>query len=129
MPARRKYSRDAENPDPQAAERPSEILQIARRLAAVRALRDAALPVDVSNGRAWDLLLVLYAEGELISSHAFKAAGVPNTSGLRWIDRLEELGLARRRSPSDNFKVALLSLAAEGLRRMTDLLTRIAALP
>ena len=111
------------------APRPTAILQVARHLAAMRALREGALPADVSNGRPWDLLLVLYAQGELISSHAFKAAGVPHTSGLRWLDRLEELGLTRRRCPPDNFKAAYVSLTDEGLRRMTELLGQIAALP
>jgi DNA-binding MarR family transcriptional regulator len=108
--------------------RTPEFRDVAHRLSETRRLREKALPADVSNSRAWDLLLVLYAEGEMITSHVFKAAGVPHTSGLRWLDRLDELGLAQRRSLPDNFQVALVSLTAEGMELMTDLLTRIAAL-
>ena len=55
---------------------------------------------------AWDILLDLYvakARGKLISvSSSCIAAGTSNTTGLRWLRRLERSGaIVRRPDPTD----------------------------
>jgi DNA-binding MarR family transcriptional regulator len=128
MSARRRYAR-REHASDKVEGRTPQLVHVADRLTKTRRLREDELPHDLSNTRAWDLLLALYAEGEMITTQTLKAGGVPHASGLRLLDRLDSLGLTQRRSPPDNFRVALVSLTADGYSRMTRLLARIAELP
>jgi len=75
-----------------------------------RRLRDCLFPGGIFADPAWDMLLDLYGchlEGETVCiSNACAAAGVPTTTALRWVNRLEEAGLVERRpDPADNRRI------------------------
>lgn len=76
---------------------------------------------------AWDMLLELYAlncEGRRVSvSKLSVAAGVPGTTGLRWIDKLEAEGLiVREGDPLDGrrFWIELSEFGAMTMRLYFD---------
>jgi len=80
---------------------------------------------------AWDMLLELYAlegEGRRISvSKLSLAAGVPCTTALRWLDKLEaESLLVREDDPSDGRRVWV-KLSAAGITAMDSFFRQIAA--
>jgi DNA-binding transcriptional ArsR family regulator len=75
-----------------------------------RRLRDGMFPEGIFADPAWDMLLDLFAcklEGTRVCvSNACSAAGVPQTTALRWVDRLEECGLVERRpDPVDSRRI------------------------
>ena len=89
-----------------------------------RRLRERLLPAELFADPAWDVLLDLYAselEGRPVSiSSACIAAAVPATTALRWLGRLEELGLTEREDdPLDSRRsyVRLTVRAREGIER------------
>jgi DNA-binding transcriptional ArsR family regulator len=84
-----------------------------------RRLREGLFPPGLFADPAWDLLLDLFAckleDKRVCVSSACSAAGVPQTTALRWIDRLEECGLVKRlpdRDDSRRIYVELTDLAA-----------------
>lgn len=75
-----------------------------------RRLRGLLFPENVFADPAWDMLLDLFAcklEGNRVCiSDACMAASVPTTTALRWVNRLEQLGLVERLSdPEDSRRV------------------------
>jgi DNA-binding MarR family transcriptional regulator len=82
-------SRSIDRADP---ERASRALQLARRHLKQRRLRGGIFGNDLFREPAWDIMLELYcawATGREISiMEAIIAAGVPNTTGLRHLERL-----------------------------------------
>lgn len=75
-----------------------------------RRLREGLFPEGIFADPAWDMLLDLFAckmEGNRVGVlSACSAAGVPQTTALRWVDRLEECGLVeRRRDPQDSRRI------------------------
>lgn len=108
------------------------LVQLAEKLYKARRVRERFFPVDLFVEPTWDLLLDLYIahhrERIVITSGACIAAGVPLTTGLRWIEKLEEAGVIRRApSPSDH-RLVLISLTEESLEKMHNLLREIALL-
>lgn len=84
---------------------------------------------------AWDVLLALYlAENNgtvpTVSSLA-KAARIPLTTAIRWIDYLEEKRLIERQRSSDDGRASTVILSADGRARIegyfADVLVRMAA--
>ncbi len=77
----------------------SRLSQVRRYLRA-RRLRERLFPADLFADPAWDMLLDLYAselEEQAVSiSSACVASAVPATTALRWLGRLEQLGLIER---------------------------------
>ena len=71
---------------------------------------------------AWDMLLELYAShlGRHIvsTSELVAASAVPATTALRWIDKLDSVGLARRIADPDDRRRVLVQLSGEGLAKM-----------
>lgn len=84
----------------------NERAEFASRLYRSRRLRGKYFTDALFADAAWDILLLLYsleAEGKRVSvSAACASAGVPESTGHRWIERLinEEL-VVRERHPSD----------------------------
>ncbi|HEY0013725.1 MAG TPA: MarR family transcriptional regulator [Allosphingosinicella sp.] len=75
-----------------------------------RRLRESLFPEGLFADPAWDMLLDLFAsrlEGHKVCvSSACSAASVPQTTALRWVDRLEECGLVvRRPDPQDSRRI------------------------
>lgn len=91
--------------------------------------RDNFFPEGLFADPAWDILLDLYIAGYLGKdigvSSACVGASVPQTTGLRWLDRLVELGLVNR-SRRDGRSITV-SLSDEATVRMTDLLAAMSA--
>ncbi|MFZ5746895.1 MAG: hypothetical protein ACOY45_04465 [Pseudomonadota bacterium] len=88
-----------------------------RRYLRARRLRERLLPADLFADPAWDMLLDLYAaefEGKRVFvTSACLAAVVPTTTGLRWISRLIEYGLIRRREDMGDGRRGVLEITPD----------------
>jgi hypothetical protein len=77
-----------------------ETVLIARRYLASRRRRSEILTTDLFADPAWDMLIDLFAawgEGRRVSvSSVCMASGVPKSTALRWIPKMELEGLVRR---------------------------------
>jgi len=97
-------------------------VQIAKRYLRARRERVRLFPEDLFADPAWDILLDLYvaeATKQRISiSAACIASGVPSTTGLRWIGRLEELGLVRRNDDPSDRRRAYISLTPHAVSKV-----------
>lgn len=91
--------------------------------------RDSFFPEGLFADPAWDILLDLYVArylGKPIGvSSACVGASVPQTTGLRWLERLVDLGLVSR-SRRDGRSITV-RLTEETADRMTDLLAAMSA--
>lgn len=102
------------------------------RLAAAKAwkrageLRHRISPEPIFGDPAWDLLLDLYiarAEGRRVAiSNASAAAGVPPTTGLRWIAKLQQLGWIGRIGDVRDGRRAFVFLTDDGVQLIESLL-------
>lgn len=97
--------------------------QVVRRLLWARRLRDQQFGFGLFADPAWDILLEVYAADlaqQRISVSDLRArAGVPKTTAMRWISKLEEDGwLVRQADPLDRrrYWLSLTSQASERLR-------------
>lgn len=101
----------------------------ARRVLRVRQQRNAILGADSFRDPAWDMLLDLYAQdggesGTMISALCI-ASGVPQTTALRYIYRLAELGLVEIADhPSDQRRtmVRLADHVPARIERLLDMM-------
>jgi len=95
---------------------------IAKRYLRARRERARLFPEELFADPAWDILLDLYvaqANKQRISiSAACIASGVPSTTGLRWIGRLEELGLVRRNDDPNDRRRAYIALTPTAVSRV-----------
>jgi len=92
-------------------------------------MRRQAFAADLFADPAWDMLLELYAikcEDRRISiSKLSFAAGVPSTTALRWIDKLEVEGLVVRTEDPMDARRVWIALSPSGLAAMDSYLRRI----
>jgi DNA-binding MarR family transcriptional regulator len=99
---------------------------VARRLYALRRMRERWLEVRLFADPAWDILLDLYvagAEGRHISmSSACIAAAVPATTAQRWIRALERAGLVERHPDPRDQRRVYVSLTDHAQARLTSML-------
>jgi hypothetical protein len=105
--------------------------KVARWIIKAREVRSHILGAHIFADPAWDILLELYAltcEGRRVSvSKLSMVAGVPSTTALRWIDKLEsERLLVRTDDPLDARRVwiTLSQCAHSGLHSFIDRLSR-----
>ncbi len=108
-----------------------ENLKLAVSLYTLRRKRDAAAARRGLFGEpGWDILLDLYiAEGrrtEVQVSSVCLDAGVPSTTILRWIARLEQEGLIYRIADSADARRRYVRLTPDGRTMMRDLLRSMA---
>jgi DNA-binding transcriptional ArsR family regulator len=100
--------------------------EFARRLLRVRAQRNEILATEIMRDPAWDMLLDLYAhEGRtrgMMVSALCAASGVPQTTALRHIYRLAELGLVEITDHPTDQRRTMVRLAADVPPRMERLL-------
>jgi hypothetical protein len=87
-----------------------EQLDLVRRLLKARRMRARYFPDDLFGEPAWDMLLDIYlsrAEGRLLSvSDVCIAAEVPFTTALRWVRKLESVGMmVRVNDPVDRRRI------------------------
>lgn len=102
----------------------NERAEFATRLYRSRRLRGKYFTDALFADAAWDILLLLYsleAEGKRVSvSAACASAGVPESTGHRWIERLIKATLiVRERHPSDR-RVSWVRLSDRTLKAMDD---------
>lgn len=96
--------------------------RMVREIVAARRAREAIMGSDLFGDPAWDLLLELYAaslaQHRLSTTELSIASTVPATTSLRWIDKLESVGLAKRiDDPLDSRRVWI-EITADGKARM-----------
>lgn len=85
---------------------PDQLIGLAKRLYAARSRRQNFLSSELFGEPGWDMLLALFiAEPKgrrLTVSNLCAASWCPDTTALRWIERLGQLDLVRRtKSPFD----------------------------
>jgi Transcriptional regulators len=108
----------------------AETLRVAQALYALRRRRDSATQVKGLFGEpAWDImldLLIAHKQGsELQVSSVCLEAGVPSTTILRWIARLEREGLIYRQTDSSDLRRRYVRLTDDGLAMMRNILGAI----
>lgn len=110
-----------------------ENLRVAKQLYEARRRRDAAASIKGLFGEpGWDILLDLFIAREtrtaLQVSSVCAGAGVPSTTTLRWIARLEREGLITRTADQDDARRRYVSLTNKGLSLTVGLLEAIGPL-
>ena len=108
-------------------------LSVALQLYEARRRRDAAASIKGLFGEpGWDILLDLFiarkTRAALQVSSVCAGAGVPSTTILRWIARLEREGLLSRTADQDDARRRYVSLTSKGLKLATELLEAIGPL-
>jgi len=107
-----------------------DLIQLAERLYKTRRARERFFPSDLFAEPAWDLLLDLYIAHHrkrvVSTSGACIAAGVPQSTGLRWLEKLETASLIIRTPCPIDHRLVLITLTDESVDRMSDLLIQIA---
>jgi DNA-binding MarR family transcriptional regulator len=111
----------------------AEAFRLAKALYALRRRRDAATPIRGLFGEpGWDILLDLFIARErgmdLQVSSVCIEAGVPSTTILRWISRLERDGLVYRAADNGDARRRYVRLTAEGNALMRQVLRSIGSL-
>ena len=105
-------------------------LGVAKRLYALRRLREVYFARSIFGEPSWDILLDLYvarAESKRITvSSACIASAVPATTGLRWITTLEEEGLIRRYREGTDRRLVFVTLTDLGFGTLTRFLEQVA---
>lgn len=111
----------------------AEAFRLAKALYALRRRRDSATSIKSLFGEpAWDILLDLYiaqkSRAELQVSSVCIEAGVPSTTILRWIARLEREGLVYRAADKGDARRRYVRLTSEGHALIVRLLGAIGSL-
>jgi predicted transcriptional regulator len=100
---------------------------IAEWLYSERIYRSAQFNSLLFGEPAWDMLLDLFIQkvaGRRVSSGSLcLGANVPLTTGLRYIELLEDDGLVRRYTPADDKRLALVEYTPDGYKRMREYLS------
>lgn len=107
------------------------IAQFAAGLRAIRLRRNELLGMPVFRDPAWDMLLDLVVaadERRAVSvSGLCHASGVPTTTALRHVERLERLGLLTRTPDSTDKRRFWVDGEPEALGRVREILARLQA--
>ncbi len=106
-----------------------DLLALAQRLTLSRERRGRYLSPELFGEPGWDMMIALFssdAEGRRMTvTNLSEASGVPNTTALRWIEKLVELGLAKREKNLLDARVVFLELQPSGKAAMLDYLSQI----
>jgi DNA-binding MarR family transcriptional regulator len=94
------------------------LAQVAWRILEQRRLRAKHLPAELFSEPAWDMLLDLFVmqiEQKRVSvTSACLATSVPQTTALRWLDILRNLGLIERYPSSQDKRTTFIRLSEAG---------------
>jgi DNA-binding MarR family transcriptional regulator len=119
-------ARSAARNDVNAMPHPEELLALSKRISASRIGRRNFFAADLFAEPAWEMLLALYradAAGHRMSvSNLCYASEAPGTTALRWIDKLEELGLVSRRKNPLDARMVFIELDAAARTQIEDYL-------
>jgi len=106
-------------------ERPA--LALARSLIRSRAAAQAVFPADLFQDPAFDILLTVFVSDEeghdMPISAAVTSGGTPMTTGLRWLSKLEKLGMICRRGDDFDKRKQYISLTEETRALVLEWLT------
>lgn len=104
----------------------NDLLAFARCLERARQERARFFPADLFGEPGWSLILDLYIahhERRMVNtSGACFGANVPQTTGLRWLEKLEAAGLIVRRPHPQDTRFVMIELSPDAVRRMSALL-------
>lgn len=110
---------------------PRTLSEFAAHWRALRLRRNEALGIPVFRDPAWDMLLDLLVasdEGRRVSVTSLcHASGVPTTTALRHVERLDELGLIDRTADPSDRRRFWVTARPDTLRRVRDLVARLRA--
>jgi DNA-binding MarR family transcriptional regulator len=110
---------------------PPDAAATAEALLSARRDRSQALGPGLFADPAWDMLLALFAAAErgeaLPVTRLCTAAGVPQTTALRWLEQLEQGRLIVRAADAADARRTLVSLAPDAREKMRALIKRTAA--
>lgn len=101
----------------------SAIAEIAvRRVIVARLRRKQLFGADLFSDPAWDILLTLYASAlgdrRIAVTNLSNVVTVPETTGLRWLEKLETRGLIVRESDRLDARRVWVRLSEHGLQTM-----------
>jgi DNA-binding MarR family transcriptional regulator len=103
--------------------------KLVRRAIAARARRREVFGSDLFADPAWDILLELYAfhreQRRIGVSKVSMVAGIPLTTALRWLDRLQNDGLVEREDDPLDGRRSWVALSDKGFEAMNAYLARI----
>ena len=106
------------------------LVQIAKRLYELRAIRDDVLGEALFSEPAWDILLDLFVSDhearKLSVSAVCIGARAPSATALRYMAMLQEAGLIERSRDERDGRRSHVCLTPSGRRRMAQLLERLA---
>lgn len=95
-----------------------------------RRLREEVIGSELFSDPAWDILLDLYTAlargGRVKSSSVSVIAGVPPSTGRRWVSKLLDLGLIERIKERPDQRFTYLGLSAKGRDIMEAFMIRLA---
>jgi DNA-binding MarR family transcriptional regulator len=104
-----------------------DLQKFAAKFLALRAARKTELPATLFGEPGFDMLLALYCHQEerrLTVTNMYPISQVPDTTALRWIDRIIELGLIRREPNPVDARVYFLELEPAGRAGIENYLLR-----
>ena len=114
-------AKDDQATDPAAVLSPpshERLLKLASKAFEARQRRNRIFHPGLFGEAAWDMLLILYSRSDtnprMTIAGVSKAAGIPTTTTLRWLDTLEDQGLIVRQPHPHDARSSLVSLAAKG---------------
>jgi len=106
-----------------------QLTHLACQIYDARRARARVLNEELFGEPAWDMLLALYclpARGELLTVTGLSyAADVPQSTGLRWQDKLRDEGLIERGPTDVDARKQMLRLTQRGRGLMEQYLTRL----
>lgn len=95
-----------------------------------RRLREEVIGNELFSDPAWDILLDLYAalaRGTRVKASSVSLiAGVPPSTGRRWVSKLTDLGLIERAKDRPDQRFTYLRLSAKGREIMEAFMIRLA---
>lgn len=110
----------------EAADQLMSLADVARRIYGQRRRRARHLPDDLFGEPAWDILLDLFIAAEdgrrIPVTSACIAADVPATTGLRWLQVLENRGQIERRADPQDGRRTYVALTVAGYTAMAKYL-------
>ena len=105
------------------------LVEVARRLYAMRKIRDDLLGTSLFSEPAWDILLDLFISDDdglrLSVSAVCIGARAPSATALRYLTMMQDSGLVERTGDERDGRRSHVQLTTLGRRRMTGLLARM----